>query len=159
MMGSEAEAARADREVRELYNAMLESWDSRDAEAMAAAFAEDGEIVGFDGSRHTGRAQIAADMARLFVGHPTPSYVAKVRSVRLPAPGVALLQAVTGQVPHGESDLRPELNAWHTVVAARVGGRWQILLLQNTPAQFHGRPELRQVLTAELRDLLLPTFD
>jgi hypothetical protein len=39
-------------------------------------------------------------------------------------------------------------------VAARHGGRWLIALFQNTPAQFHGRPELAQQLTEDLRQLL-----
>ncbi|MCD0484401.1 SgcJ/EcaC family oxidoreductase [Streptacidiphilus sp. ASG 303] len=146
------------RAVRELYRALLEGWDARDADAMAAPFAEDGEVIGFDGSRHCGRAGIAADMAHLFAHHTTPSYVAKVRDVRLLGPDTALLHAVAGLVPAGESDLKPELNALQTVVAARTGGQWRIVLLQNTPAQFHGRPELRDALTAELRDLLLPSY-
>ena len=31
---------------------------------------------------------------------------------------------------------------------------WRIALYQNTPAQFHGRPELSRALTEELRQLL-----
>ncbi|MGZ4033139.1 MAG: SgcJ/EcaC family oxidoreductase, partial [Tumebacillaceae bacterium] len=31
---------------------------------------------------------------------------------------------------------------------------WQIALFQNTPAQFHGRPELVEQMTAELRELI-----
>ncbi|WP_055587499.1 SgcJ/EcaC family oxidoreductase [Peterkaempfera griseoplana] len=151
--------AAVDRAVRELYRALLEGWNTRDAEAFAATFAEDGEAIGFDGSRHCGRDQIAADMAALFAGHLTPVYVAKVRGVRLLGSDAAVLQAVAGLVPPGESDVKPELNARQTIVAGRLGGGgWRIVLLQNTPAQFHGRPELREGLTAELRDLLLPPF-
>jgi hypothetical protein len=32
--------------------------------------------------------------------------------------------------------------------------KWRIALFQNTPAQFHGRPELVQQLTEQLRQLL-----
>jgi hypothetical protein len=39
-------------------------------------------------------------------------------------------------------------------VAAREGGVWRIVSYQNTPAQFHGRPELAQALTDELQQLL-----
>jgi len=46
--------------------------------AFAAPFAEDGEAIGFDGSQHTGRAGIAADMQRIFADHPTAAYLAKV---------------------------------------------------------------------------------
>ena len=38
--------------------------------------------------------------------------------------------------------------------AVKRAGRWRIILFQNTPAQFHGRPELAQQLTDELRELL-----
>jgi uncharacterized protein (TIGR02246 family) len=158
--GHPEHAGYAEKDVRELYHAMLEGWDTRNAQAMADTFAEDGEVVGFDGSRHTGRAAIAADMAKIFTGHATPTYVAKVRKVRLMGSCAALLEAATGLVPAGGSDLRPELNAWQTVVAARQEeGAWRILLLQNTPARFHGRPDLAESFTQELRDLLLPTFD
>lgn len=154
-----ADDATADQAVRELYRALLEGWDARDAEAMAAPFAEDGEVVGFDGSRHCGRTGIAAEMAEIFARHHTPSYVAKVRSVRLLGADAAVLQAVAGLVPPGESDLEPKLNARQTVVAARLGGEWRIVLFQNTPAQLHGRPELRQALSEELRELLRPSFE
>jgi uncharacterized protein (TIGR02246 family) len=69
-------------------------------------------------------------------------------------PEVAILRAVAGMVPPGQSDLNPAVNAVQTLVAAKHDGRWRIALFQNTPAQFHGRPELAQQLTEELRQLL-----
>jgi uncharacterized protein (TIGR02246 family) len=147
--GAEDEAA-----IRALYARLLDGWNRRSGEAFAAAFAEDGEVVGFDGSQHTGRAGIAADLARILTDHVTPTYVGKVRQVRLVASGVALLRAVAGLVPPGGSDLAPQLNAVQTLVAARHAGGWRVVLFQNTPAQFHGRPELAQALTDELREVL-----
>ena len=41
-----------------------------------------------------------------------------------------------------------------TLMAAKQDGQWRIALFQNTLAQFHGRPELVQELTEELRQLL-----
>ena len=141
-------------EIRALYQQMLESWNRRDAEAMAAAFAEDGESIGFDGSVMTGRAEIAATLRQIFADHPTGAYVWKVREVQPLAPGAAVLRAIVGMVPHGKSDINPALNAHQTVVAAKRDGRWRIVLLQNTPAQFHGRPDLADRLTEEPRHLL-----
>jgi hypothetical protein len=46
------------------------------------------------------------------------------------------------------------LNAIQTFVASREAGGWQVQALQNTPAAFHGRPEARELLTAELREVL-----
>jgi hypothetical protein len=43
------------------------------------------------------------------------------------------------------------VNAVQTLVAVRRDGAWQVAVYQNTPAAFHGRPELSQSLTEELR--------
>jgi uncharacterized protein (TIGR02246 family) len=149
---SEARADEEDeREVRALYARMLEGWNARSGEAFAAPFAEDGEVIGFDGSQQAGRAVIATAMGQIFSDHPTGRYVWKVRGVRLLAPDVALLRAVAGLVPAGQAEIAPALNAVQTLVAAKREGRWSIMLFQNTPAQFHGWPELAERLTDELR--------
>ena len=58
-------------------------------------------------------------------------------------------------VPPGKSEIDPALNAVQSLVAAKApDGEWRIALFQTTPAQFHGRPELVQQLTDELRQLL-----
>lgn len=74
-----------------------------------------------------------------------------VRSVRFADPDVALLRAEVGMVPPDGDDLVPERNAVHFMVAVRTADGWRITLLQNTPAQFHGRPEAVEALTTELR--------
>jgi len=137
-----------------LYQQLLENWNRRDAVAFAALFAEDASVVGFDGSQMNGRAEIATEIGQIFADHPTSRYVGKIREVRQLAPDVALLRAVVGMVPPGQSELNPNVNAIQSLVAARHGGRWLIALFQNPPAQFHGRPELAQQLTEDLRQLL-----
>jgi hypothetical protein len=57
-------------------------------------------------------------------------------------------------VPPGRSDINPAVNAIQLLVASHRDGRWQIELFQNTPAAFHGRPELSAALTEELRSVL-----
>jgi len=139
------------REVGALYRALLDAWNRRDAAAYGELFADDGNIVGFDGSQVDGRPEIASHLGAIFAEHQTPAYVGIVREVRLPAPGVAILRAVSGLLPPGKSDINPALNAVQTLVAARRDGRWQVEMFHNTPAAFHGRPELAEALTAELR--------
>jgi uncharacterized protein (TIGR02246 family) len=141
-------------EIRALYQQLLEGWNKRSADAMAEPFAEDGEVIGFDGSQLVGRADITSHLQQIFADHPTPPYVGKVRGVRLLGPEVAVLRAVAGMVPIGKTDLDPNLNTHHTIVAVKREGKWRIALFQNTPAQFHGRPELVQKLTEELRECL-----
>jgi uncharacterized protein (TIGR02246 family) len=139
--------------VAALYEELIAGWNDRDADRFAASFARDGELIGFDGSEETGRAAIAEAMRRIFEDHETASYVSKVRDLRMLGPDVALLRAVVGMVPPDGSDLMPERNAHQTVIAARDGSEWRIVLFQNTPAEFHGRPELVDRLTKELREV------
>lgn len=137
--------------VRALYRRLIDGWNQHDADAFAAPFAEDAEVIGFDGSQMLGRAEIAATLRQIFADHVTAAYVSKVKSMRLLGPDVAVLRAIVGMVPPGQSDLNPAVNAHQTLVAAKRDGTWRIALFQNTPAQFHGRPELVQQMTEELR--------
>ncbi|MGY1637499.1 SgcJ/EcaC family oxidoreductase [Geodermatophilus sp. SYSU D00742] len=144
-----------DAQIRALYTSFLDGWNRRSGAAVAAGFADDGDIIGFDGSHHRGRLSIAADLRQVFGSHQTPTYVGVVRSVRPLAPGVALLLAHAGMIPPGGEDLDPALHTVHTVVAVdEGGGRWRISLLQATPAAWHGRDDAREALTQELRGLL-----
>jgi len=143
-----------DDEVRALYFQLLDRWNDRDAAGMAALFSPDGNLIGFDGSVANGKAEIEAHLSPIFAHHPTAAFVAKVRAVRSLGQGVALLRAVAGMVPPGQSDINPAVNAIQSLVASRRDGWWQIELFHNTPAAFHGRPELRDALTEELRIVL-----
>ena len=57
-------------------------------------------------------------------------------------------------IPPGKDDIEPSVNAHQTLVAMRKNHAWLIKLFQNTPAQFHGRPELVEEMTEELREVL-----
>lgn len=138
-------------EVRALYRALIAGWNRRNAAAMGRLFAETGNVIGFDGSQIDGPAAIEATMGAIFAKHPTPPFVSIVREVRRLGPGTALLRAVVGMAPPGKAGLDPALNAIQSLVAVRVGDRWRIALFQNTPAALHGRPELVDRMTEELR--------
>ena len=137
-----------------LYTRLLEAWNRRDASGFAAQFADDGSTVGFDGSQLDGRTAIATELGRIFADHTPATYVARVREVRVLGSGAVLLRAVAGMVPPNESALKPERNAIQSLVAVAQDGAPRIALYQNTPAQFHGRPELVERLTAELQGVV-----
>ena len=139
--------------VRRLYEDLIAGWNAKDAGAMAAPFAAGGAVIGYDGSEQTGRSELEAEMRRIFADHETAAYVAKVKSVAFPSADVGLLRAIVGMIPPGRSELEPARNAHQTVVAARQDDGWRIVLFQNTPAQFHGRPELLEQMTKELREV------
>jgi len=140
--------------VVSLCRQLLEAWNKRDADAFAATFAEDGSSVGFDGSVMNGRTEIASTLRGIFDNHPTAAYVAKVREVRALGPGVVLIRSVVGMVPPGKDELNPAVNAVQSLVVVEKDAGLKIALLHNTPAAFHGRPDLAQQLTRELTDAL-----
>jgi uncharacterized protein (TIGR02246 family) len=140
--------------ARALYQRLIAGWNDHDAEAMAAAVAEDGLVIGFDGSQMSGREAVAKELGGVFSDHETAAYVVLVRSVIGIGADAALLHAVAGMIPPGSSDVMPDRNQIQTVVVRPAAGDWAVALFQTTPARFDGRPELSEALTAELSEQL-----
>lgn len=141
-------------EIQKLYQTLIEAWNKRDAEGMADCFTEQGVQIGFDGSKVVGKEEIFSHLKPIFEDHPTAPFVTKVKSIRRLGDGVAILEAIAGMIPPGTSDINPKVNAHQSLVAVKKENKWRIELFQNTPAQFHGRPELVEQMTEELRELL-----
>lgn len=139
--------------VQRTYVHFVEAWNRRDAAGMAALMSPGGLLIGFDGSTMIGRDEIRVTLDGIFREHATQPYVVKIRSVRMVSFHTGLLHAIVGMVPPGADDLLPELNAIQTAVIASEEGHWLIEQLQNTPAQYHDRPELVQAHTDELRQV------
>lgn len=144
----------ADRETRELYRQLLETWDKRNARDFALLFALDGNLVGFDGTQVFGQAEVGAHLSEIFSHHQTARYVSIVREVRSLIDGATILSAAAGMVPPDKGDINPDVNAVQTLVATKKAGPWKVALFQNTPAAFHGRPDAVKKLTEELRRAL-----
>ncbi len=140
--------------VADLYRQLLDAWNRQNAAAFAALFDDTAVVIGFDGSQMNGRAEIESTLSEIFADHPTALYIAKIRNIRLLTSDVAMLHAVVGMIPRGQSELNPKVNAHQTLIAVQMAGQWRIAQFQNTPAQFHGRPDLAEALTNELRQLL-----
>jgi len=140
-------------EIRQLYTRLIAAWNRRDAEAFAAPFGRDGVSIGFDGSTASG-AEVRDHLAGVFADHSTSTYVVKIRDVRRLGADASLLRSIVGMIPPGSQELKPDVNALQTLVAVREDDGWRVALLQNTPAQYHGRPDLVAQHTAELQQLL-----
>jgi uncharacterized protein (TIGR02246 family) len=141
--------------IRALYQQQLDGWNRGDGNAFAAPYIEDADFIGFDSTHLKGRREIASFHQMLFDKYLRGTrLVGKVRSVRFLTPDVAIMHAVGGTVMPGQSDLEPERNSIHTIVAIKRDGEWRFTAFQNSRAQFMGRPELAQQLTEELRQLL-----
>ena len=77
--------------VRLLYKNLLQYWNNADAKGYASLFADDANLIGFDGSQVNGKAEIEKHLAGIFANHKTASYISIVREVRFLAPEVAVL--------------------------------------------------------------------
>jgi uncharacterized protein (TIGR02246 family) len=141
-----------DQTIEGVYRQMTEAWNRHDAAAMAECFTQDAEVVGFDGSLMRGREEIRVTMGQLFNEFPMPAFVVLVRGIRKISVHAGILTASVGTIAPGENDIDPAGNSVNVaVIAAQPDGQWRIESLQSTPAAFHGRPELAQELTDELR--------
>jgi len=140
--------------VRELHQALLRSWNSRDANKFAALFMKDGICVGFDGTEYCGAEEIASALAKIFHDHPVATYVWKIRDTKQIDDHTAILRAVAGMTPPGSRSIKPDRNVIHLLVARKHEGHWLIASYQNTPARYDGRPEAAEALTAELQALV-----
>ncbi|MCH5585432.1 SgcJ/EcaC family oxidoreductase [Shimazuella sp. AN120528] len=136
--------------VRTLYLKLIQAWNDRNAEQMSSCFETNGEMIGFDGTCISGRQLIFEHLDEIFAHHSTPPFTCIIKNIRFLQSEIAVLRAIAGMVPEGESKLNPELNAVQTLVAIQKEGKWEVAHFQNTPAQFHGRPELVEQMTTEL---------
>ena len=67
--------------IQALYQELMDGWNRGSAEAFAAAFAEDGVLIGFDGTRFDGRQAIVAFHQPLFDSHLKGSRLVGFKSV------------------------------------------------------------------------------
>ncbi len=141
-------------EVQAVYKELLDAWNNRNASGMAELFTDDGESIGFDGSQSVGKDEIFLHLKPIFESHPTARFISKVKALHFLSSDIAIIRAIAGMVPPQQTDINPNVNTHHTLVVVKKDGSWSIQLFQNTPAQFHGRPELVEQMTEELRELL-----
>jgi uncharacterized protein (TIGR02246 family) len=139
--------------IRFLYQQLMDGWNKGTGEAFAAPFAEDGDLVGFDGTHLKGQKEIVSFHQQLFNSYVKGSrLVGKVRKVRFLTSDVALMHVIGGTIMAGQTDIDPERNSVQTIVAMKDNkGKWRLAAFQNTRAQYFGRPEQAQALTEELR--------
>lgn len=140
--------------IEKLHAELLTFWNNQNGVGMASLFTENANVIGFDGSQMNGRLEIETELKQVFANHRTARYVWKVEEIRFLHSQIALLRAIVGMVPPGKTELNSATNAIQSLIAVKQNDLWKISLFQNTPAQFHGRPELVDAMTKELSKLL-----
>jgi uncharacterized protein (TIGR02246 family) len=118
----------------------MEGWNRGSGAAFAAPFAEDGDLIGFDGTHIKGRAEIAAFHQPLFATYLKGTrLVGRVTSVRFLSPDVALMHTLGGTVKRGKAVPAPERDSIQTLVATKSGDTWHLAAFQNTRLRPIGR--------------------
>lgn len=138
--------------VEKLYKALIAYWNSRDAKQFAALFRDEGMVIGFDGSMMKGTEHIQKELTEIFQSHPTGKYVWKIKDLIQTTSDTAILYAIAAIVPQGKDGFNPATGAQQLLTAIQQQGGWKIALFQNTPAQFHGRPEMAAAFNKELSE-------
>lgn len=119
--------------VRSLYAQLMQGWNAGSGAAFAAPFAEDGDLVAFDGTHFKGRQAIIDFQQPLFDRWLKGTrLVGEVQSVRFLNPDVAVMHAIGGTVMRGKAKPDPARDSIQTLVAVRTAGTWQLAAFQNT---------------------------
>lgn len=128
MSATEGEAA-----VQALYRDLMDGWNKGSADAFAAPFADDGDLIGFDGTHLKGRREIVTFHQPLFDKWLKGTrLVGEVRRVHFLTPDVALIHALGGTVMRGKPTPSPERDSVQTLVATRTDPTWSLAAFQNT---------------------------
>ena len=111
----------------------MQGWNAGSGAAFAAPFAEDGDLVAFDGTHFKGRQAIIDFQQPLFDRWLKGTrLVGEVQSVRFLNPDVAVMHAIGGTVMRGKAKPNPARDSIQTLVAVRSAGTWQLAAFQNT---------------------------
>jgi uncharacterized protein (TIGR02246 family) len=119
--------------LRALLTQMNDGFNSGNGDAVAAAYAQDGELVSATGSHWSGQQNIAKYLTSLLTG-PLKGwrYIATVDGIRFLRPDVVLINLQADYVPLGATEPAPERHAVHFIVAVRDADTWRVTLSQFT---------------------------
>jgi uncharacterized protein (TIGR02246 family) len=119
-------------ELHALYERMMDGWNRGSGVAFAAGWADEGQLIGFDGTHLRGREAIERFHETLFRTHLKGTrLVGQVTQIEFPAPDVAVMHARGGTIMRGGAGPTPERDSLQTLVAVRRS-EWQLVALQNT---------------------------
>jgi uncharacterized protein (TIGR02246 family) len=122
-----------DADVRALYDELVAGWNQGDGARFAAAFAEDGDLVAFDGTRLHGRPVIERFQQELFDKWMKGTRLTgAVDDVTFPGPDTAVMHAIGGTIPRGKDRPARARDSIQTLVAVRTPAGWRLAAFQNT---------------------------
>ena len=81
--------------------------------------------------------------------------IGRIKSIKFPVPNVAIKVAISGTIQANQSNVNPERNSIHTIVAVKHESidQWYFTAFQNTRAVYIGQPQKATELTKEIEQL------
>jgi uncharacterized protein (TIGR02246 family) len=101
-----------------------------DAKAVAAAWTEEGEYIGDDGTTLRGRAAIEAAYAKAFAKKKSPKVEVTIESIRFPSKDTAIEE---GYAKRYKADSDHPTCSRYSVLYAREDGKWLMAVLREWP--------------------------
>jgi uncharacterized protein (TIGR02246 family) len=115
-------AQKADEEaIHQTAKAFEAAYRARNADAIAAGFTPNGEVVDTEGNAVRGRAAIADEFRRVFQEHPEGHVTVTIHSLHFVAPNVAIEDGTTTLV-RGHNE--PSIHVRYAAVQVKMDGRW-----------------------------------
>jgi uncharacterized protein (TIGR02246 family) len=122
-----------ERAVRHLYDELIEGWNEGSGSRFAAAFAEDGDLIAFDGTALKGRQQIETFQQVLFDKWVKGTRLTgEVTDLRFLNRDTALLHAIGGTIKRNKTKPARARDSIQTLVATRTVDGWRLAAFQNT---------------------------
>ncbi len=115
--------------IHDIVQGLDTAWNASDSRAFTSHFAEDARFIHIFGGQLDGRAAIEAAHRDIFdTIYKGSRATFSVRSLRMLRPDVAVVwtRALVTTAQGNEVDTRP------TMVLVKDGGKWQIVMFQNT---------------------------
>lgn len=119
------------RQIQATIEATDKAFNEHDAQAMAALFTDEGEIVDEDGVVTQGRAEIAAVFAAVFEESPKARLETTVDSLRFISPSVAIEEGRTAAVYEADE---PPVHNRYVVVHVKQDGKWLMASARDFPS-------------------------
>jgi uncharacterized protein (TIGR02246 family) len=119
--------------IHQCYEQLMDGWNIGSAEAFAATFAEDGHLVGFDGTHLEGRQAITEFQRPLFEKWLKGTrLVGEVTNIQFLTADLAVVHAIGGTIMRGQTKPDPARDSIQTLIMIQREGSWQVLAFQNT---------------------------
>jgi uncharacterized protein (TIGR02246 family) len=109
--------------IHQTAKAFEAAYRAKNADAIAAGFTPNGEVVDIEGNAVRGRAAIADEFRKGFQEHPEGRMTVTIHSVRFVAPDVAIEDGTTTLArTHSE----PAIHMRYAAVQVKTDGRWLV---------------------------------